>query len=103
MSRFTVDAPDVLLDMLLNSKDDILRDDAAEYLAIIPNHEGAERALLQAIESPQLDYSLQITCADSLSQIWIRTGQANRSSLDKLKGVPKELVAGFLHQAGIDL
>jgi hypothetical protein len=90
-----------LADILMNSQNDVWRDDAAEELADVPDCRRAEEALMAAIESLKLDDSLRRTCAESLATIWIRAGHVPQESMKRLTGMPRSVVEDFLRDAGL--
>ena len=90
-----------LVDTLLNSPNGAWRDDAAEELARWPEPVAAEEALLSAIESPKLDESLRMTCAESLAIIWIARGHYPAAALDKLQGHSRAVAEALLRDASV--
>jgi hypothetical protein len=90
-----------LLETVLNSENEVWRDDAAEELAKVSDRAKAEAALLAAIKSPKLDDSLRATCADSLATIWIETGHVSQDVMKSLTGEPRKIVEAFLRKAGM--
>lgn len=90
-----------LLQLLLHSSNDVWRDEAAEELAKFPDSTQAEQALFLAISSPLLDDSLRRTCAESLANIWIRSGGVERQTLETLAGMPRTVAEAFLKAAKV--
>ena len=95
------DSIDDLLEILLHSSNDAWRDDAAEALANCEDVIQAECALLKAIASPKLDDSLRRTCAESISEIWIKSGYVDRDKLNSLTGIAKQVVEDHLVSANV--